>query len=43
MPWIIQELDHCFSEEEVWGVIKQMVLDKAPRPDGFTGRFYQYT
>jgi hypothetical protein len=43
MPWIIQELDLCFSEEEVWGVIKQMELDKAPGPDGFTGRFYQYT
>jgi hypothetical protein len=43
MLWIFQELDHCFSEEEVWVVIKQMVLDKAPGPDGFTGRFYQYT
>jgi mannosylglycoprotein endo-beta-mannosidase len=24
----------------VWGVICSQELDKAPRPDGFTGRFY---
>jgi hypothetical protein len=41
MPWIDHTLDHCFSEEEVWGVIKQMALDKASVPDGFTDRFYQ--
>lgn len=29
------------SEDEVWCVIKEMSLDKAPGPDGFTGRFYK--
>lgn len=29
------------SEEEVWTVIKNMPQDKAPGPDGFTGRFYR--
>lgn len=29
------------SEDEVWSVIKDMALDKAPGPDGFTGRFYK--
>jgi hypothetical protein len=26
--------------EEVWNVVKAQELDKAPGPDGFTGRFY---
>jgi hypothetical protein len=34
-------LDFCFSERVIWNVIKAMPPDKAPRPDGFTGRFYQ--
>jgi hypothetical protein len=34
-------LDAPFSEEEVWATIKEMPLDKAPGPDGFTGRFYK--
>jgi hypothetical protein len=34
-------LDHCFAEEEVWGVIKSMSTDKSPSPDGFTALFYQ--
>jgi hypothetical protein len=29
------------SEEEVWNTIKQLPPDKAPGPDGFTGRFYK--
>jgi hypothetical protein len=32
-------LEVPFSEEEVWGVIRSQELDKAPEPDGFTGRF----
>jgi hypothetical protein len=34
-------LDFCFSEEEIWNVVRQLSPDKAPGPDGFTGRFYQ--
>jgi hypothetical protein len=37
-------LDHLVSscsEEEVWDTIKLMPSDKAPGPDGFTGRFYK--
>jgi hypothetical protein len=30
-----------FSEEEVWGVVKDMPPDRAPGPDGFTCAFYQ--
>jgi hypothetical protein len=37
----LTELDTPFSEEEVWNTIKQMPSDKAPGPDGFTGRFYK--
>ncbi|XP_066358080.1 uncharacterized protein [Miscanthus floridulus] len=37
----LSELDASFSEEEVWATIKDMPLDKAPGPDGFTGRFYK--
>jgi hypothetical protein len=34
-------MDHCFSEEEVWSIIRDMPPDKAPGPDGFTGWFSQ--
>nr|ABF99797.1 retrotransposon protein, putative, LINE subclass [Oryza sativa Japonica Group] len=34
-------LDNPFSEEEVWAVVKALPSDKAPGPDGFTGRFYK--
>jgi len=37
----LSDLDAPFSEEEVWATIKDMHLDKAPGPDGFTGRFYK--
>lgn len=33
-------LEVPFSEEEVEKTIKSMPLDKAPGPNGFTGRFY---
>lgn len=29
------------SEVEVWNIVKNMPPDKAPGPDGFTGRFYK--
>jgi len=37
----LSELDAPFSEEEVWSSIKMLPPNKAPEPDGFTGRFYQ--
>ena len=37
----LDTLDLPFSEEEVWNTIKEMPSDKAPGPDGFTGRFYK--
>jgi hypothetical protein len=36
----LSKLELPFSEEEVWGVIRSQELDKAPGPNGFTGRFY---
>jgi hypothetical protein len=36
----LSSLDAPFSEE-VWITIKDMPLDKAPGPDGFTGRVYK--
>ena len=35
------DLELPFSEEEVWNTIKMLPSDKAPGPDGFTGRFYK--
>lgn len=37
----LMDLDAPISEDEVWGTIKNMPLDKSPGPDGFTGRFYR--
>jgi hypothetical protein len=37
----LAQLDVPFSEEEVWETIKRLLSDKAPGPDGFTGRFYK--
>lgn len=34
-------LENPFSEEEVWRTISHLPSDKAPGPDGFTGRFYK--
>ena len=36
------QIDHCFSEEEVWKTILEIPVDKAPGPDGFTGAFYRH-
>jgi hypothetical protein len=37
----LHDLDQNFSEEEVWNTIKALPSDKAPGPDGYTGRFYK--
>jgi hypothetical protein len=37
----LEALDIPFSEEEVWNTIKNLPSDKAPGPDGFTGKFYK--
>ena len=37
----LAELELPFGEEEVWNTIKHMPSDKAPGPDGYTGRFYK--
>ncbi|WVZ92630.1 LOW QUALITY PROTEIN: hypothetical protein U9M48_038679, partial [Paspalum notatum var. saurae] len=37
----LSALDLFFSEDEVWAAIKSLPADKAPGPDGYTGRFYK--
>jgi hypothetical protein len=37
----LSELDLFFTEEEVWGVVKDLPPGRAPGPDGFTGEFYR--
>jgi hypothetical protein len=37
----LSDLESPFSVEGVWSVVKDLPLDKAPGPDGFTGRFYK--
>jgi hypothetical protein len=37
----LSELDSPFLEKEVRDIIADLPSDKAPRPDGFTGRFYK--
>jgi hypothetical protein len=37
----LQDLDAMFTEEEIWGVVKDLHPDRAQGPDGFTGAFYQ--
>lgn len=37
----LELLDAPISEEEVWNTVKSLPSDKAPGPDGFTGRFYK--
>ena len=37
----LADLDQPFTEEEVWVTIKHLPPDKAPGPDGYTGRFYK--
>jgi hypothetical protein len=37
----LSDLEMPFTAEEVWSTLKEIPLDKAPGPDGFTGRFYK--
>ncbi|WVZ79919.1 LOW QUALITY PROTEIN: hypothetical protein U9M48_027442 [Paspalum notatum var. saurae] len=37
----LEGLDHCFTEEEVWAVVRDLPNEKAPGPDGFTGLFFK--
>lgn len=37
----LSDQDQMFQEEEIWNVIKEMLVDCAPGPDGFTGMFFQ--
>jgi hypothetical protein len=37
----LSELDAPITEHEVWETIRSLPADKAPRPDGYTGRFYK--
>ncbi|KAM0866544.1 hypothetical protein ACQ4PT_042574 [Festuca glaucescens] len=37
----LHDVDAIFSEEEVWGVIRELPPDRAPGPDGFIGAFFQ--
>jgi len=37
----LTDLELPFSEDEVWNTIKHLPPDKAPGPDGYTGRFYK--
>jgi hypothetical protein len=37
----LSDLESPFSEEEVWNTIKHLAPDKAPGPDGYSGRFYK--
>jgi hypothetical protein len=36
----LEALHSPFSADEVWNTIISLPLDKAPGPDGFTGRFF---
>jgi hypothetical protein len=37
----LADLEIPFTEDEVWATVKKLPSDKAPGPDGFTGRFYK--
>jgi hypothetical protein len=37
----LANLEIPFTEDEVWATVKKLPSDKAPGPDGFTGRFYK--
>ena len=37
----LSELESPFPEEEVWKTICSLPSNKAPGPDGFTGKFYK--
>lgn len=34
-------IDACFSKDEIWATVKDLPVDHAPGPDGFTGLFYR--
>ena len=37
----LSALDAAISDEEVWDTIKSLPADRAPGPDGYTGRFFK--
>lgn len=37
----LSPLDEPFSEKEIWATIQSLPSDRAPGPDGYTGRFYK--
>jgi hypothetical protein len=37
----LSSLDRPFTHDEVWQAVCLMPQDKAPGPDGFTGRFFK--
>jgi hypothetical protein len=37
----LSSLDVCFSEEEIWVVVRDIPTEKASGPDGFNGLFYK--
>lgn len=37
----LSDMDGVFTEEEVWGVIRELPADHAPGPDSFIGLFYE--
>lgn len=39
----LEELVRCFSEEEIWNIVKETPRNRAPGPDGYTGLFYKTT
>lgn len=38
----LEQLERDVTEEEVWATIKSIPSNKAPGPDGYTGRFYKH-
>jgi len=37
----LSALDVCFTEDEIWAVVRDIPAEKAPGQDGFTGLFYK--
>lgn len=37
----LDRVEHIITKEEVWATIKALPSDKAPGPDGYTGRFFK--